>query len=341
MDPVRVGIIGLGRSGWDIHGRALDGREDFRVVAVADVNEARQQEARERFGCAAYGDYHDLLANPGVELVVNATQSFMHAPVAIEALRAGKHVLVEKPFATSLEEADAMVAAARESGRILTGFQNRRLDPDFLKVREVIESGVLGEVYQVRVGRYGYARRRDWQTLRKFGGGQLNNWGPHLVDQALVLLGGEYTELLAQLRRVAGAGDAEDHVRLTLRNARGLVVDIELAICAYPQSEWLVMGTYGTLMGSTQELRWKYYDPAAVPPIEAVEESPADRSFGTGEVLPWVEETARVGGGDPRADSYYDRLYPSIRQGEPLLVPAESARALVAVLAEARRQSGF
>jgi scyllo-inositol 2-dehydrogenase (NADP+) len=338
MEPVRVGIIGLGRSGWDIHAKALHGRSDFRVAAVADVDPARRDEADARFECRAYGDYRELLADAEVELVVNATQSYMHAPVSIEALRAGKHVLVEKPFALSTAEADAMIAAARETGRVLTAFQCRRLDPDFLKIQEVIQSGVLGEVHLARLAHYGFARRRDWQTLRKFGGGQLNNWGPHVIDQALLLLGGEWTDLFAQLARVASAGDAEDHVKLALRNRRGMVAEVELAICAYPQANFVVMGAYGSLTGTTRELKWKYYDPAAVPPITADEGSPADRAYGTGETLPWVEESFEVPSGGPStAALYYDRLFATLREGAPLFVTPESVRTQIDVLEAARR----
>ena len=116
MNPIRVGIAGLGRSGWDIHARLLEPlAEHYTVTAVVDGDPARRDEAVDRFDCAAYATYEDLLADPGVELVVVALPSHFHADAAVAGLAAGKHVVVEKPMATSLADADRMVAAAAAS----------------------------------------------------------------------------------------------------------------------------------------------------------------------------------------------------------------------------------
>ncbi len=147
QDPIRVGIAGLGRSGWDIHARLLEPMGDqYQVVAVVDDDAERRAEAVERFGCQAYVQYQALLADPNVELVVVSLPSHLHMSASVEALSAGKHVVCEKPMATTLAEADRMIETARETGRILTIFQQRRYNPDFVKVREVIDSGVLGRI---------------------------------------------------------------------------------------------------------------------------------------------------------------------------------------------------
>jgi predicted dehydrogenase len=339
MEPIRVGIIGLGRSGWNIHAHALTDREDYRVVAVADPLPERRTEAAEKFGCAVYELPERLIADPNVELVVVAAPSAQHGPLAEAAVKAGKHVLVEKPFAQSVAEAEAVFRAAQSAGKVAAAFQNRRFDADLAKIQEVIASGTLGEIFQIRIGHYGFARRADWQTLRKFGGGMLSNWGPHIVDLSLLLLEDLEPEVFAQLRRVASAGDAEDHVRLTLRARTGRIIDIELAICAFPQPQWLIMGSYGTLEGSGRELRLKYYDPAAVPPLEADEGAAAGRRYGTGEVLPWQEETITVTSSRSPDSQYYDALYRTLREGEPALVTPAQTLAQMRIMEEARRQS--
>src|SRR5690606_38085333 len=107
----------------------------------------------------------ELFADAEAELVVIATPSHTHKELAIKALEAGKHVQVEKPFALNAAEADEMIAKAKAVGRLVTCFQNRRADPDFLEVKRIIESGLLGRVFFVRVGNDRYDRRRDWQTL--------------------------------------------------------------------------------------------------------------------------------------------------------------------------------
>lgn len=339
MEPIRVGIIGLGRSGWNIHAHALTGRDDYRVVAVADPLSERRTEAAEKFGCAVYANPEGVIEDPKVELVVVAAPSAQHAPLAEAAVKACKHALVEKPFAQSVVEAQAVFQAAQSAGQVATAFQNRRFDADLAKIREIIASGKLGEVFQIRIANYGFARRADWQTLRKFGGGMLSNWGPHVIDEALVLLDDLDPEVFAQLRRVVSAGDAEDHVRLTLRSRTGRIIDIELAICAFPQPQWLIMGSHGSLEGGHRELRLKYYDPAAVPALEADEGAAEGRRYGTGEVLPWQEETVTVSQERSADSQYYDALYRTLREGEPPIVTPAQTLAQMRIMEEARRQS--
>jgi len=342
-NPIRTGIIGLGRSGWNIHASLLEEDPNFRVAAVADSLDDRRREAVDRFSCAAYADYHDLLADPNVELVVVAAPSHLHAPITIEALRAGKHVLCEKPMALSTQEADAMIDAANQAGRLLSVFHNRRFDPDFLKVKEVIDSGKLGTVHLVRMGHYLYERRRDWQMLKQFGGGMLNNWGVHFVDRAMVLLNFSVQNVSADMKHTIGSGDADDHVKIVLKGTNGMVVDLELtACCAVEPPAWLVLGDYGSLIGSKEHLRWRYYDPAQVPPPPPADSGPAvGRKFGEPEQFPWVEESAHTPETDENGRIFYRRLYSALREGADPPVTAESARAHIPVLEECRRQAGF
>src|SRR4051812_2139812 len=135
---IRVGIAGLGRSGWDIHARLLEPlAEQYQVVAVLDADANRRQEAIDRFDCQAYTDYNELIRDPAVEVVVVSLPSFLHADSAIAALQAGKHVVCEKPMATSLSDADRMITAAQATGRQLTIFQQRRYHPDFIQVKKI------------------------------------------------------------------------------------------------------------------------------------------------------------------------------------------------------------
>ena len=335
-----MGLIGLGRSGWSNHFQQLSKLPGFQIVAVADAVPERRAEAEAALPCTAHAEAAGLLADPGVELVVVCTPSHTHAAVAEAALLAGKHTLVEKPMAGSVAEADRMIAAAERSGRVLTVFQNRRLDGDFLQVQEVLASGVLGPVHLIKMGRHGYQRRSDWQTLRRLGGGQLGNWGAHVLDQALLLLGGEYREMFADLQHVCSAGDAEDHVKVVLRGADGLVVDVEItSACAYPSPDWVVMGRYGTLTGSGSRLEWKYYEPAALPDLVADEGPAAGRSYGS-EQIPWQTAQATPRGGNITA-AYYERLWATLRQGAPLFVTPQSVRRQIALFDDIRARSGF
>jgi predicted dehydrogenase len=335
---VRVGISGLGRSGWDIHTNALEKCSSmYDVVAVFDPLEERRKEAVNRFRCKAYSDFDSLIRDEEVELLVVATPSHLHAPQAIEALKAGKHVVCEKPMATSLAEADEMIKTARESERILTVFQNKRYTPDFLKVREIVRSGKLGRIVLVKIHLHSFGRRWDWQTLKKFGGGELNNNASHLIDQAVQLIGEKLEVQFCDLQRTLTLGDAEDHVKIILSESGSTLVDIEVTrACAYPQNYWLIMGTRGGLVGNGDSIRWKYFDPKDLPPRQVETMPTPDRSYNW-EEIPWREEEWILDKNAKRGEIlFYEELYKTLREGAPLGVTPEGVRKVIYIMEKCR-----
>lgn len=337
--PIRVGIAGLGRSGWNIHARLLEPLADrYQIVAVADADAARRDEAVARFDCMAYSHSADLLADPAVELLVVALPSHLHADLSIAALQAGKHVVCEKPMATSLAGADRMVAASEASDRILTIFQNRRYDPHFKKVQELIASGVLGRIVQIRITASNFGRRWDWQTLKAYGGGTLNNTGPHFIDQAMQLFGdADPDQIFCHLDRTLTLGDADDHVKLVFKGKDTPTLDMEMsAACAYPSEFWNIMGTQGGLAGSMQELRWRVMDAGKLAP-HTVDTAPTpDRSYLRDEIT-WQEGSWRASDeNSPGYEAFYLDLYATIRAGAPLVVTPQSVRRVIWLLEQCR-----
>jgi len=337
---VNVGISGLGRSGWDIHANALEKCSSmYNVVAVFDPLEERRKEAVNRFGCRVYSDFNSLIRDEEVELVVVATPSHLHAPQTIEALKSGKNVVCEKPMATSLAEADEMIRTAKESGRILTVFQNKRYSPDFLRVKEIVRSGKLGRIVLVKILLHSFGRRWDWQTLRKFGGGELNNNASHLIDQAVQLVGDGLELTFCDLQRTLTLGDAEDHVKIILREPGSTLVDIEVTrACAYPQNYWLIMGTQGGLVGNGNSMRWKYFDPKDLPPRQVETRPTPDRSYNW-EEIPWKEEEWILDkNARPGEILFYEELYKTLREGAPLPVTPESVRKVMYIIEKCREK---
>jgi predicted dehydrogenase len=338
-EPIRVGIAGLGRSGWDIHARLLEPmQEQYRVAAVIDEDPARRAEAVERFDCQAYDDLAGLLADAGVELVVVSLPSHLHTAATLAALAAGKHVVCEKPMAVSLPDADRMVAASETSGRVLTVFQQRRYNPDFVKVREVIASGVLGRIVEIRLAESRFSRRWDWQTLQKFGGGSLNNTGPHYLDMALQLFGPAQPEVMCQLDRTLTLGDADDHVKIVIKAAGAPTIDIEISSCdTYPPANWHIRGTQGGLQGTTKELHWRWIVPDELPPRTLDLRPTPDRSYNRDE-LTWHEDSWEAP--DDSAEShrgFYRDLFATIRSGAPLAITPQSVRRVIWLQEECHR----
>ena len=330
---INVGVIGLGKSGWGIHIRMLRKVSDkYRIVAVSDPDKKRQKEAADEFNCHTYSRVDDLIKDPDVELVIVATPSHLHADCSIKALKAGKHVACEKPMATNLTDADRMLRTAKKTGMVLAPFQNKRYDPDFIQIRKIIDSGKLGRIVMIKQTWHGFGRRWDWQTLKKFGGGTLNNTAPHAIDQLLQLFGEKEPEISCHLERTLTLGDAEDHVKIILRAKGQPMIDLELtSACAYPQEHWLVMGTQGTLAGNAKELRWKYFDPKKLLKRKAETKPTPDRSYNS-EDIPWKEQTWKAARATSRDPDFYNDVYKTIRKGKSLYVTPESVRRQIAVI---------
>ncbi len=339
-DPIRCGVAGLGRIGWAHHCAIIRQHGGFELGAVCDLEEPRRKEAVASAACAAYSSFEELIADESLELIVVATQSADHEEMSVQALKAGKNVLCEKPSALSAKGIRRMMAAAKKSGRTLTMHHNYRLNPEFLHVREVIQSGAIGRPFRIKRRVQGFGRRNDWQTLRKYGGGMTGNWGIHLVDQCLQLLDSPVVEAWGAVRQVFNPGDAEDDIKALIRCESGMLADIDMtSACAAPEPSWCVLGANGTLWLQDGKVHVKRFDPKKLPPVKVNDLHCAiDRKYGVvpEESIPWEETEEPVG---PKGSycSYYDNLYAAIRKGEPLLVEPESALATYQTLDKIRR----
>ena len=344
---IRVGIAGQGRSGWDIHARWLrQAPQQFKIVAVADPLAERRDEAAAAIGCRTYEDYKPLIADPEIDLFVNALPSFLHPSATIEALKAGRHVLCEKPFATTVKDVDRMVDAAHKAKRILAPFQNSRFHPVFVKIREIIDSGVLGRIVHIRINYSSFGRRWDWQTRQEFWGGNLNNTGPHPMDQAIMLFGDRDPHVYARLGSFTPfGGDADDFATVTLSGRDAPVIEVVVSSYqAYPQGEmYNVSGTQGGLTASADLVKWKYFDPAAAPK-QALMEGWSDHRQYCKEELPWKEETWTT----PKEElplfevlsrEFYNTLYNTLTTGAPLVVTPQQVRRQIAAIEECHRQN--
>ncbi len=330
---VKVGVVGLGRIGMSVHRQCPKERPDkFKVVAACDLIEDRVKKYEDEFGCKGYLNIEELINDPEVELVDIATRSCDHYIHSKMALLAGKSVLVEKPFCETYEQAQELIKlGSQPAGPRIFVRHNRRFEEGFIMVNNIIDSGILGDVYEIRLTRNGYQRRNDWQTIMEFGGGQLLNWGPHIVDHAIQFCGGAYTEMFSDIKRVAAVGDAEDHIKLVFKGVNGRVVDMEISGgVAMDTPEYMIYGTKGALFGGNNEFKLKYLDPEVeLKDIKADPETPgASSSFGNDEVLQWKEETITFGPYDKTA-VVWDYFYDAYVNNKPY--PITSAQALEVV----------
>ena len=344
--PLRVGVLGLGRSGYGIHCRWFEqSPRKYRIAAVADLLAERRREAESRFGCDSYRDHRDLLARGDLDLVVNALPSHLHPPVTIEALKAGRHVVCEKPAAWSVARLDRMTAAARRARRVLAPFQQSRYRAAFRKTLEVIDSGALGRILQARITANGFARRWDWQTLQEFRGGNLLNTGPHFLDWALCLQGFRRPDrVFCAMDAAHTSGDADDYVKVVLRRKGAPVVDLEISSCdAYPGETISLQGTRGGLSGGDGGLRWRYYDDEGTPGRRLVRAPLPERAYCREELEfteeSWTPTKAEADSFRWMSGRFYDHLHEVLRGGARLDITPRQVRVQMAVMEECRRQA--
>ncbi|WNQ09051.1 Gfo/Idh/MocA family oxidoreductase [Paenibacillus aurantius] len=348
---LKIGLIGLGRSGRNIHGNLLAKLPElYRITAAADSLEDRRKLAEEEYGCTTYADWRDMAKQEELDLIVNASPSHQHVPITLELLNAGHNVLCEKPLARTTEEIDSLIEASERSGKLLAAFQQSRYNPAFTQVRKVIESGVLGRIVQIDFTSSGFARRWDWQTLQSNNGGNLLNTGPHPVDQALQLFGGEeMPEVVCVMDRANTFGDAEDYVKLLLKGEGRPTIDLEISSCSvFPRDAFVVHGTNGGLRGNGQKLEWKYFKPEEAPEQKLEREplmTPEGRPAYCSEQLTWHTGSWQESLPEDRTtfeymtEELYRMLYRTLVNGEPLEITPQQVRRQMAVMEECRRQN--
>lgn len=245
---IQIGVIGLGRIGWGYHCKNAVNNKHFNLLAVADPVEDRLEEAQQTFNCQIFTDYKKLLATPGLEVVVIASPTHLHRAMALEAIKKGIHLIMEKPLAGNLKDTKEIIQKAKRKNLFLTTYQPHRLEAYFQHFCKVINSNIIGEVYHIKFGRYRFVRRNDWQSLKKYNGGQLSNTGAHVLDQVICLLGPDIKDCFCQTRLVASLGDAEDVIKILTTNKLGVLAEVDINMATLNDDYLLeAIGTEGTV----------------------------------------------------------------------------------------------
>ena len=265
--PVRFGIVGAGMiAGYHAEAMALtDGAE---LVAVCRSDGGKTAQAEERFGVRCEPSYEALLARPDIDAIAICTPSGFHAAPAIAAARAGKHVLVEKPMALNLADADTMIQVCREQAVWLAVALQRRTTPMFKAVREAIDRGELGRLVLGTVSvpyqrTAAYYESADWRgTWAMDGGGALMNQGIHLVD-LLVWFMGDHVDVRAHATTLVHQIEVEDCVTASItftNGALGSIVATTAAAPGFPHRVEIYGDRGGVQIEGERVVRWEVVD---------------------------------------------------------------------------------
>lgn len=333
MSGVRVALLGFGYAGRVFHAPLITATPGLALRVIGTRRSAIETGYAD---VQAVPDPFAAARHPEADLVVIATPNETHAPLAAAALRAGKHVVVDKPFTVTLGEARGLAALASELGRVLSVFHNRRWDSDFLGVRAAIEEGRLGEVVELRseMSRYRPEVRDRWRERAGPGSGVWFDLGAHLVDQALLLFGPPAT-VAADLRIQREGGTAVDWFHVVLGYERLRVALSSSMLAAAPAPRFLVRGTEATLT----RLRWD-------PQEEQLARGDRPGAPGWGRDADPLTihcgappETRQVPAPPGDYPAYYARLRDAIAGGGEPPVTAAQACTVVAILEAAVRSS--
>jgi len=340
MPMIEVGLVGFGLAGRAFHAPVIRAVPGLHLAAIV---QRRGTEAAERYPDVRIArSLDELLAMPEIRLVVIATPNDTHYPFARQCIEASRDVVVDKPFTTTLQEAVSLVQLAKETGCLLTVYQNRRYDGDFQAIRKLVADGTLGRIVRFETS---YDRFRPqlksgaWRETKRPGSGILFDIAPHLIDHALVLFGLPES-VTADVRTERENAVADDAFDITLHYSKGMRAVLRSSIlAAAPRPRFVLLGTQGSLVKRTfdpQEMNLRRGDiPAGKPWGFEPEENwglltvPAGESF----------ERRRIpsAAGDYR--DYYSNVRDAILGRAALAVTPEYALDVMRMLELARESS--
>lgn len=343
MKKLKTAVIGLGRIGWECHLPSAHKHAGFDLVAVADPLEERLVEARGKFGVRGYTRHTDLLQNEKLDLVVVASPTHCHAEHSIAAMEAGVDVFCDKPMAPNLAEVDRMIEAITRTGRKLMIHQSQRASAETAAIRHILDSGLLGPVFMIKYSTAYYTRRNDWQALRKYGGGILNNYGVHAIDMLFHVAGGRAARVACHLRKIASLGDADDVVKALIEMENGIVIDLEINMAsALPLSACVLLGQRGAAKLDHEQkiFRVQYFKEEELPRIPlATEPAAPGRQYDSGAPIPWQQTDFPISN-FPAID-FYTKCHEYFALNQEPFVPIQQTREVMRVIEQCRRSAGW
>jgi scyllo-inositol 2-dehydrogenase (NADP+) len=337
MSKIRTGISSFGLSGRVFHAPFIEANESFELSVIC---ERSQNEACKTYPhVSIVRSFDELISDSSLELIIVNTPDTTHFDYCRAALEAGKHVIVEKPFVFTVTEGKELIKLATDKGCMLTVFQNRRWDGDFMTLREVLDGNQLGRIVEFRAGfqRYRTQIATSWKERKDRFVGIVYNLGPHLVDQAICLFG-KPNGVFAQIKKQRDDSQIDDFFYIIL-----IYKDLQVTLSAgmlmkEPVASFVLHGTKGSFVKygiDPQEDQLK----AGILPTDAAYGQDSPDTYGTMVIEEdgvTIREKIQTLRGD--YNIYFDAVAESIRkQTPPPISPSENL--VVIQILEAAYQS--
>ncbi len=334
MNKATVGCAVLGYGpifNWGLmHARWIQGVDDLQLLAICDKDPECAAKARQDYPEAdVTTNMQEMLCRQDIDLVSVVTPHDTHAPLVIECLKAGKHVVVEKPMCLTVAEATEMIETAREAGRSLAVFHNRRHDGNVRAVKGVIDDGLIGEVFHIELSacRFGSPDSR-WRSRKEISGGALYDWGAHGIDWVLSMVPSRMAQVTGFFhKRVWHDFSNEDQTRATVLFENGVTADILQSDIAYAGKPlWYILGTEGAIVDTGANAIEGYIDKLI---------GPSGGSF----KLISAEGERDVKYKESDWVTYYVDMADHLLRGAPIPVSGEDGRRVITVLETAEISS--
>ncbi|MBR4204090.1 MAG: Gfo/Idh/MocA family oxidoreductase [Clostridia bacterium] len=242
----KAAVIGYGGMGAGFHVKNILSSDVVTLAGIYDIDPAKRAKAAAD-GVHVYETREELLADPEIELVTIATPNDVHEEIALAAFEAGKNVISEKPVTLSLESLERMIAGAKKAGKVFSVHQNRRFDVDAVAMKQIADSGDIGEVMNIESRIHGSRGiPSDWRGIKAYGGGMLYDWGIHLIDQACMILGYDVKSVQCRFDHITNK-EVDDGFGLTIEYESGKRAYLEVGTYNFiPMPRFYMRATKGS-----------------------------------------------------------------------------------------------
>lgn len=342
MSVINTAVIGFGLAGSVFHAPIISSTEGFNLKAIYTANSKRQTHARAAYpGTVILSDLKEILCDDNIQLVVVAAHNAYHYSLAEEAVLAGKNVVVDKPFTIDSRDADRLIELAQKKNVVLSVFQNRRWDGDFLTVKKVVESGMLGSLveFESHWDRFQNFPKGNWREEAAPGSGQWYDLGPHLVDQAVALFGLP-SAVTADLRVQRECAETIDNFEVILHYDK-LKVTLKVGMLVkIPTPRFILLGENGSFVKYGLDVQEDDLSAGFTPLNKPNWGREPEARYGRISAIVngvSIDGTIKSEAGDYR--EYYKNVHRAITEGAELIVTPQQAANTIKIIEQAVKSS--